>query len=125
VRKYLAMCLIMKCCWMYSLSCPPSSHQAPVSAFGGQQLDNVGRDSQCQIRLSSSEVIALPVSLRLTALARARNILHIERAREWKRARVACRLAFSPYGRPCGCYTARPQSKGPPTRPSESEARSF
>ena len=43
-----------------------------------------------------------------------RNILHIERAREWERAQAACRLAFSPYGQPRGCYTARPESKWPP-----------
>jgi hypothetical protein len=53
----------------------------------------------------------------------ARNILHIEREREWELAQAACRLAFSPDGQPRGCYAAMLGSKGPPTRPSESDAR--
>ena len=38
VLKYLAMCLRLKCCWMYS--CPTSSsYHALVSSFRGQRSD--------------------------------------------------------------------------------------
>jgi hypothetical protein len=87
-----------KRCWL----CGGVPH---VSSSFCTQFVNVGRGSRRgQIRGRS-----------LVCLERrpcARNILHIERAREWELAQAACRLVFSPYGQPRGCYAARPESTG-------------
>jgi len=60
------------------------------------QFVNVGRGGRRgQIRGHSLDLPGWPLSGR-----------PCKRAREWKRARAACRRPFSPYGRPRGCYAA-------------------
>jgi hypothetical protein len=85
---------------------------APKAVVG--QVEDQAPAARCVLEVVADLLVAAPLALPLRGdLQTACNIMHIKRVREWELAQAACRLAFSRYGQPRGCYAARLGSKGP------------